>query len=38
MGQSLPNDVQPVIIKYLQEHYTPETPKPVSLNTLAALW
>ncbi len=28
MGQPIPEDVQPVIIKYLQTHYTPETRKP----------
>jgi mono/diheme cytochrome c family protein len=28
MGQPIPDDVQPVIIKYLQAHYTPETRKP----------
>ena len=28
MGQPIPDDVQPVIIKYLQTHYTPETRKP----------
>ena len=27
MGQPIPEDVQPVIIKYLQEHYTPENRK-----------
>lgn len=28
MGQPIPEDVQPVIIEYLQTHYTPETRKP----------
>jgi hypothetical protein len=28
MGQPIPEDVQPVIIKYLQTHYTQETRKP----------
>jgi hypothetical protein len=28
MGQPIPEDVQPAIIKYLQTHYTPETRKP----------
>ena len=28
MGQPIPEDVQPVIIKYLQTHYTPESRKP----------
>jgi hypothetical protein len=28
MGQPIPDEVQPVIIKYLQTHYTPETRKP----------
>jgi hypothetical protein len=28
MGQPIPEEVQPVIIKYLQTHYTPETRKP----------
>src|SRR5580704_3070169 len=28
MGQPIPDDVQPVIIKYLQTHYTPEGRKP----------
>lgn len=27
MGQPIPEDVQPVIIKYLQAHYTPENRK-----------
>jgi mono/diheme cytochrome c family protein len=27
MGAGIPEDVQPVIIKYLQAHYTPETRK-----------
>src|SRR5271156_818075 len=28
MGQPIPEEAQPVIIKYLQTHYTPETRKP----------
>lgn len=28
MGQPIPDEVQPIIIKYLQTHYTPETRKP----------
>jgi hypothetical protein len=28
MGQPIPDDVQPVIIKYLQTHYALETRKP----------
>ena len=28
MGQPIPEDVQPVITKYLQTHYTPEGRKP----------
>ena len=28
MGQPIPDDVQPVIINYLEMHYTPETRKP----------
>jgi hypothetical protein len=27
MGQPIPEDVQPVIVKYLQAHYTPENRK-----------
>ena len=27
MGQPIPDDVQPTIIKYLQMHYTPDTRK-----------
>jgi hypothetical protein len=27
MGQPIPEDAQPIIIKYLQTHYTPETRK-----------